>query len=106
MDGIGAVSASQVFQNGLTYIAGMGNSENEKVSQTQIENVANQFEAVFASLLLKQMRNTIDEGGLFGGEQSDSFGAVFDMYLGEHIGQSRNLGIGDAVEAYLSGSKV
>jgi len=69
----------------------------------QIEHVANEFESVFLSMMLKEMRNTLDqkEGGLFGGEGSDSFGGMFDLFMGQHLAASQPLGIADAVRSYL-----
>lgn len=56
------------------------------------EQVASQFEGLFVSMLLKELRQTLQEG-LFQGEQSDSYGALFDQYLGEHLADRESLGI-------------
>ena len=68
-----------------------------------IEKAANEFESVFLSLMLKEMRNTLDsdEGGLFGGDGSDTYGGMFDMFMGQHLSESRPLGIGDTIKAHL-----
>lgn len=73
-------------------------------SDQQTEKVGKEFESVFLSLLLKEMRNTLDtgEGGLFGGEQSDTFGGMFDQFMGQHLSESSPLGIADAIKSYLS----
>ena len=63
-------------------------------SKTDIEEVASQFEGAFVSMLLKEMRSTL-EGGLFGEESSDTYGAMFDMYLGQHLSDTNALGIRD-----------
>ncbi len=76
----------------------------KKMSSAQVKEAADQFEAVFTSLLLKQLRSTIsEEGGLFQGDSSDSYGAMFDMFLGEQMSKNRSLGVGDMVEEYLNG---
>lgn len=66
--------------------------------------VAEGFESLFLSLLIKEMRNTLDpsEGGLFGSESSDSYGGMFDMFMGQSLAANRQLGIADAVESYLT----
>lgn len=63
------------------------------------------FESIFTSLLLKELRKSIGEGGLFGGDNSDVFGGIFDMYLGEHIAKSSSLGIGKMVSKYIETQK-
>jgi len=65
--------------------------------------VAAEFEALFVSLMLKKMRQTVGGDGLFGGESSDVYGGLFDLYLGQHIAQAGGLGIERMVETYLAG---
>jgi flagellar protein FlgJ len=56
------------------------------------ESIATEFEGFFYSLLIKEMRQTL-EHGLFGEEGSDTYGNLFDLYLGQHLGNSSKLGI-------------
>jgi Rod binding domain-containing protein len=67
------------------------------------ETVGQEFESIFVSLLLKEMRNSLDtgEGGLFGSEQSDTFGGMFDQFMGQHLAEASPLGIADAIKSYL-----
>lgn len=71
----------------------------QAAQNAKIEDAALQFEELFVSTLLKQMRETLEEG-IFSGESSDSLGAIFDMFMGKHLAASKPLGIGQAVEAY------
>lgn len=73
-------------------------------SPDEMQKAANDFESVFVSLMLKEMRNTLDSenGGLFAGEGSDTFGSMFDMFMGKHIAASKPLGIGNAIETYMA----
>lgn len=66
-------------------------------SQHQIESVGTEFESVFLSMLIKEMRNSLDEGegGLFAGEGSDTYGSMFDLFIGKHMAESKPLGIGE-----------
>ena len=75
-------------------------------SDQQAEKMGAEFESVFISLLLKEMRNTLDkgEGGLFGSEQSDTFGGMFDQFMGQHLASASPLGIADAIKGYLKNS--
>jgi len=86
----------------ITALANEPASQNEalkEVQNTKLEDAALQFEELFVSTLLKQMRETLEEG-IFSGESSDSLGAIFDMFMGKHLAASKLLGIGQAVEAY------
>jgi Rod binding domain-containing protein len=92
---VNSLHAAALFQQ-----ASAGNAD--EATQTQAkQQVAEQFEGVFVSMLLKQLRESLDEG-IFGGEKSDTFGAMFDMYLGEHISTGSNLGIRNVVLTQLS----
>lgn len=74
--------------------------------QQRIDGAAQEFESVFLSLLLKEMRNTLDtkDGGLFGSEETDSFGGMFDMFMGQHLAEAQPLGIADAIKTYFDNS--
>lgn len=52
-----------------------------------------QFEAVFVSLVLKQMRQSFAGEGLIPGDSGDIVGGLFDQYLGEHISDSGGFGL-------------
>jgi flagellar protein FlgJ len=66
--------------------------------------VGEEFESVFLSLMLKEMRKTLDQanGGLFSGDKSDTYGGMFDMFMAQSMAKSRPLGIADAVDAYMA----
>ena len=78
-------------------------SQLKEASEKQAEQVGMEFESVFVSLMLKEMRNTLDsgEGGLFGSEQSDTFGGMFDQFMGQHLAEASPFGIADAIKSYL-----
>jgi len=58
------------------------------------------FEAMFLSMMLKQMRSTIGGEGLFAGDASDTYGSMFDMFMGQHLAQTGGLGISQMLETY------
>ncbi len=74
----------------------LGSSKNGLTPGQQVE-VANAFESVFLSLLVKQLRQAAGEEGLFAGDKSDTFGGIFDLYMGQHLSQVSDLGIGTMV---------
>jgi Rod binding domain-containing protein len=60
------------------------------------------FESVFASILLKQMRQTLTTGqGLFGKDPGDIFGGLFDHFMSQHMTQRGSLGIATLIEKHL-----
>ena len=60
----------------------------------QIKQVGEDFESVFLSMMLKEMRNSLDEG-FFGSESSDSFGGMFDLFIGQHLAKTGPIGVGE-----------
>ena len=85
------VSASSILPSTLpTDVESLRN--NAPKNAVQAAEVAQQLEAVFASMLIKEMRNTLSEG-LFGGENSDVLGGMFDLHMGQAMTDGRGLGI-------------
>jgi len=70
-------------------------------SQASTERVARDFEGVFVSLLIKEMRQTLEPGTLFGNDAGDSYGGLFDLYLSRHLVDSGGLGIAASIRRYL-----
>lgn len=65
----------------------------ERLRSGPPDEVAQQLESVFLSMLLKQLRQSVSEEGLFPGDTSDTFGGMFDQYLGDHLAAAGGLGI-------------
>ena len=66
-----------------------------------IGRVAADFESLFVSLILKEMRQTLGPEALFGGDAGDSYGGLFDLYMGQHLGKSGAFGIARMVQEQL-----
>ena len=64
-------------------------------SPKQVEHVGKEFESVFLSMMVKEMRKSIEGDGLFAGDESDTYGGMFDMFIGKHLAESQPLGIGN-----------
>ncbi len=71
-----------------------------------LDEVATGFESVFLSMLIKQMRQTLAPGTLFGGDNSDVQGGLFDLYLSQHLARAGGLGIGKMLKQYLETAKL
>lgn len=64
--------------------------------------VLKQFESVMLSMMLKQLRQTGSEEGMFPGDKSDTLGGMFDTYLGEYLAESGGLGLTSSLEGQLN----
>lgn len=60
-----------------------------------------QFEGIFVSMLLKEMRQSMSDDGLFAGDTSDVYGGLFDMFLGQHIASQGAFGISELINRQL-----
>jgi Rod binding domain-containing protein len=63
--------------------------------------VGRQFESIFTSLLIKQMRQGLDSETMFGKDAGDILGGMFDQFLGDHLAKSGSLGIGQMIRSQL-----
>ena len=70
-------------------------------SLAAVESAASEFETLFANLLLKEMRKTLEPETLFGKDPGDVYGGLFDMFLGQAVAQAGGLGVGAMVRSYL-----
>lgn len=66
-----------------------------------LEGVARNFESTLLSLLLKEMRQSLEPGGLFAEDKADVQGGLFDFYLGEHLAKAGGLGMARMLKRQL-----
>jgi flagellar protein FlgJ len=60
------------------------------------------LESLFASMMIKQMRQTLNSGqGLFGHDPSDVLGGLFDHFMSQHMAEHGSLGIAALIEKNL-----
>jgi peptidoglycan hydrolase FlgJ len=69
--------------------------------RTTPQDAGKKFEGMFASMLLKQMRQSLTDHGLFGHDPSDVLGGLFDHFMGQHIAERGSLGIGNMIQAQI-----
>jgi flagellar protein FlgJ len=71
----------------------------QKPNPARLKEMASEMEATFLSMLLKEMRETLepDGGGLFPGDSGDVQGGLFDLYLGRHIAESGGVGLASSL---------
>jgi Rod binding domain-containing protein len=65
------------------------------------EAIGKSFESMITSMLIKQMRQTLDGETMFGKDSGDVMGGMFDQMLGDHIGKTGSFGISAMIRAQL-----
>jgi Rod binding domain-containing protein len=70
--------------------------------KTAVAAAAQGFEGLFMSLVLKEMRQTLEPGGLFGKDTGDINGGLFDMFLGQHLTKAGGFGLARMMQHHLN----
>ena len=60
---------------------------------TKSEKAIKDFESLFLSMMIKELRQTSSGEGLFAGDASDTYGGMFDMFLGNELAEGKGLGL-------------
>ena len=55
-------------------------------------SAAREFESVFVAMMLKTMRQSMSKD-MFSGDDSDTFGGMFDSFMGQHISEQGGIGL-------------
>ena len=84
-----------------TALAAQGKSGDSR----SIDTVATNFESLFLSQLVKEMRQTLEPGTLFGKDGGDVQGGLFDLYMGQHLAQSGGIGIAAMLKRQLEATQ-
>ncbi|MBX9580866.1 MAG: rod-binding protein [Gemmataceae bacterium] len=70
-----------------------------KAAEAKLREMAKEFEATLLAMLLKEMRQTLDEdgGGFFPGDTGDVQGGLFDMFMSKHLADAGGVGLAAAL---------
>jgi flagellar protein FlgJ len=68
-----------------------------------VKKVAKDFESMFVSIVLKEMRQTLGPGSLFGNDAADLNGGLFDLFMGKHLVEAGGFGVAKMMEKALDG---
>lgn len=96
---IGTESIVSAASNSSPVLGKPGATVTNKAA-ARVKDMAGEMEATFLSMLLKEMRQTLDEGeggGLFPGDSGDVQGGLFDLYLGRHLADAGGIGLAAAL---------
>ena len=66
-------------------------------TNAELKAVADQFEAIFLEMLLKQARDSKLSDGLFENNQDDNFVKLFDQELAKSSSEKVDIGIAEAI---------
>ena len=78
------------------------NSDKISDKNEDLQIVANQFEAIFLEMLLKQARDSKLSDGLFETKSDDNFVQMFDAELAKSSSESVDIGIAEAIIKQMS----
>ena len=81
--------------------AGISHSSPRPLQGNAAAQVAQDFESVFASMILKEMRQSLEPGTLFGEDSGDVYGGLFDRFIGEQMSKGKGLGMSRMVQESL-----
>ena len=76
--------------------------DNIKSNNKDLKAVANQFEAIFLEMLLKQARESKLSDGLFDTDADDNFVQMFDAELAKSSSKLVDIGIAEAIIEQMS----
>jgi flagellar protein FlgJ len=66
--------------------------------------VAQQFESIFVSMMMKAMRSATPKDGLFGSDQMEAYQDMFDKQLALDLSTSGGLGLASIIERQIIAS--
>jgi flagellar protein FlgJ len=96
-----------MIPNASNYTDFQGFTELRRQAQQQspeaIHEVAKKFESLFVQMMLKSMRDSVEEGELFNGEQEKLYRDMFDKQLSINIAEGQGIGLAKVIERQLSG---
>ncbi len=104
--GINVSSALMESGSLLDQVRSLGENADAIQTPESLQKIARDFESVFMSLILKELRESLDTsedgtGGLFPSDKSGSLGGIFDMFLSQHMAENSSLGVADMIQQYL-----
>ena len=91
------------FSNNMSEVSNSGNKD-RKQADAELKAVADQFEAIFLEILLKQARESKLSDGLFDTPSDDNFVQMYDQELAKNSSKSVDIGIAEAIIEQMSPS--
>ena len=99
----GASSAAATVYTDFNGLARLRHAaQGQETSPETVRKVAQQFEALFLQMMLKNMRNTGVEDKLFGSDQEQMYRDMFDQQLSVDLSEKGALGLADLLVRQLT----
>ena len=70
--------------------------------QEAVREVAQQFESVFVTMMMKSMRDTLPKDGMFASSQMDTYQEMMDQQLAHDLTRADGFGLAAVIERQLS----
>jgi flagellar protein FlgJ len=94
-------SSAQAVYNDMGALADLRGRARANPNEA-VEDVAQQFEALFIQMMLKSMRDAVEDGGLFGSDQLDTYQQMADQQTALDMASKGGIGLAEALVAQLS----
>ncbi|MBU24580.1 MAG: mannosyl-glycoprotein endo-beta-N-acetylglucosamidase [Gammaproteobacteria bacterium] len=89
--------------------AGLGElkakAANNSSDDAAIKKAAQQFEAMFLQMMMKSMRATVEKGGLFDSQASETFEQMYDQQIVMAMSERGSTGLAQMVERFIRQSQ-
>ncbi len=82
------------------------NVQKNSEESEKVQKVIEEFEGVFMSMMIKQLRETDSGEGFFPGDHSDTYGGMFDMFMGQHLARGSRTGLETLFESATAKSQL
>ncbi len=84
-----------------TDLKGLNQLRGQPANEETLRKVANQFEALFTQMILKQMRASLPKGGLFDSNQTEMYQGMFDQQVSLSLSQNSGMGLSELLVKQL-----
>lgn len=89
MSNLQAIPRNSAANDAISQLPG-ANVKQDRVRQAEM---AKDFESLFLSLILKEMRQTLEPESLFAGDSGDIQGGMFDQFMSKHLTDAGGVGL-------------
>lgn len=97
-----SIDASRGFALDVNGLSSISRAERQHAG-SGLKPVTQQFEAVFLNMMLKTMRASVPDSGLYNSDAMKTMGQMRDMQLAQAMSSSRGIGIADMLQQQLGG---